>query len=146
LEVSAVVRDVVLEFYAGVTTKAIDRFDEIVSAEPATLVIGTAPGEWVTERPRLRFGFETEGITLEPGPRPTGYREGTMGWFVDEPWFGFTNALGQSATTLKWPLKSNPSVLGRASGSGGHDRSRRAAGAGALRGSEDGVGGVTTRT
>ena len=94
MEESAVVRDAVLEFYAGVTTKAVDRFDEIVSSEPATLVIGTAPGEWVTERPRLRFGFETEGITLEPGPRPTGYRDGTMGWFVDEPWLGFPGGGG----------------------------------------------------
>lgn len=24
-----------------------------------------------------------------PSKRPTGYCEGTMGWFVDEPWFGF---------------------------------------------------------
>jgi hypothetical protein len=94
MEESSVVRDAVLEFYEGVTTKAVDRFDEIVSAEPATLVIGTAPGEWVTERPRLRFGFETEGITLEPGPRPTGYLDGTMGWFVDEPWFGFPGGGG----------------------------------------------------
>ncbi len=91
---STVVRDAVLEFYEGVTTKAVDRFDEIVSAEPATLVVGTAPGEWVTERARLRFGFETEGITLAPGPGPTGYLEGTMGWFVDEPWFGFPGGGG----------------------------------------------------
>jgi hypothetical protein len=94
MEESSVVRDTVLEFYAGVTTNAVDRFDEIVSAEQATLVIGTAPGEWVTERPRLRFGFETEGITLEAGLRPMGYREGTMGWFVDEPWFGFPGGGG----------------------------------------------------
>jgi len=45
MEASTVVRDAVLEFYRGVTTKAIERFDDIVSAEPATLVIGTAPGE-----------------------------------------------------------------------------------------------------
>ena len=94
MEESSVVRDAVLEFYEGVTAKAVDRFDEIVSAESATLVIGTAPGEWVTERPRLRFGFETEGITLDQGTRPTGYREGTMGWFVDEPWFGFPGGGG----------------------------------------------------
>jgi hypothetical protein len=94
MEESAVVRDAVLEFYHGVSTKAIERFDEIVSMEPATLVIGTAPGEWVTERPRLRFGFEAEGITLEPGPHPTGYRDGTMGWFVDEPRFGFRGGGG----------------------------------------------------
>lgn len=88
------VRDAVLAFYAGVTAKAVERFDEIVSQDPSTLVIGTAPGEWVTERAGLRFGFETEGITLEPGPRPSGYAEGSMGWFVDEPWFGFPGGGG----------------------------------------------------
>lgn len=94
MEESTVVRDAVLAFYEGVSTKAIERFDDIVSSNAATLVIGTAPGEWVTERPRLRFGFETEGITLVAGPNPTGYREGSTGWFVDEPWFGFPDGGG----------------------------------------------------
>ena len=89
MEASSQVRDAVIGFYRGGSTKDIDRFDDIVSSDEATIVIGTAPGEWVTERPRLRFGFETEGLTLQEGPRPTGYREGTIGWFVDEPWFGF---------------------------------------------------------
>jgi hypothetical protein len=94
METSTVVRDAVLGFYDGVTSKAVERFDDIVSAEEATLVIGTAPGEWVTERAKLRFGFETEGVTLVAGPDPKGYREGSMGWFVDEPWFGFPNGAG----------------------------------------------------
>ena len=94
MEQSTAVRDAVLAFYNGVNTKDIDRFDEIVSLHDATLVIGTAPGEWVTDRPRLRFGFETEGLTLEPGRQPIGYQEGTMGWFVDEPWFGFPGGGG----------------------------------------------------
>jgi hypothetical protein len=76
MEESPEVRDAVLDFYKGVAAKAMERFHDIVSAEPATLVIGTAPGECVTERPRLRFGFEAEGLTLEPGPHPAGYREG----------------------------------------------------------------------
>jgi hypothetical protein len=94
VEASASVRDAVLEFYEGVSTKAIERFDDIVSSDPSTLVIGTAPGEWHTERPKLRFGFEAEGITLKPGTRPTGYQEGSVGWFVDEPWFGFPGGGG----------------------------------------------------
>jgi hypothetical protein len=62
-EESAAVREAVLDFYRGVSAKAVERFDDIVSAEPATLVIGTAPGEWVTER------------CAEPGAslRPAGY-------------------------------------------------------------------------
>ena len=94
MDESTDVRDAVLAFYRGVTAKAVEQFDDIVSADPATLVIGTAPGEWVTERPRLRFGFEAEGLTLQPGPHPTGYREGAMGWFVDEPWYGFPGGGG----------------------------------------------------
>jgi hypothetical protein len=68
--------------------KDVGSFDELVSADPATLVIGTAPGEWVTERPRLRFGFEAEGLRVEPRD-PKGYEEGGLGWFVDEPTFIF---------------------------------------------------------
>ncbi len=94
MEVSTDVRNAVLDFYRGVTAKAVERFDDLVSAEPATLVIGTAPGEWVTDRASLRFGFEAEGLTLEPGPNPTGYREGSMGWFVDEPRYGFPDGGG----------------------------------------------------
>jgi hypothetical protein len=94
MEESAAVRDAVLDFYRAISTNAADRFDDLVSADPATLVIGTAPGEWVTERARLRFGFEAEGLTIEQGPRPAGYRAGSMGWFVDEPYYGFPGGGG----------------------------------------------------
>ena len=94
MEASTVVRNAVLELYRGVTTKAIEGFDDIVSAEPATLVIGTAPGEWVTDRPRLRFGVETEGITLEPGPNPTGCLEGSMAGSWMSPGSAFPGARG----------------------------------------------------
>jgi hypothetical protein len=43
-------------------------FDDLVSASRARLVIGTAPGEWVTERDRLRCGFETEGLARTEEP------------------------------------------------------------------------------
>lgn len=65
------VQEAVLDFYRGVTAKSVERFDDIVSAEPATLVIGTAPGEWVTERARLRFGFELDGPGQAPADRTT---------------------------------------------------------------------------
>jgi hypothetical protein len=60
-----------------------------VSTDPATLVIGTSPGEWVTERERLRFGFEAEGLEIAPGPAPAGFENGPVGWFVDEPTYTF---------------------------------------------------------
>lgn len=94
MEASSAVRDAVLAFYEGITASAVERFDDIVSSDAATLVIGTAPGEWVTERERLRFGFEAEGLTIRAGPHPAGYQEGTMGWFVDEPWYGFPDGGG----------------------------------------------------
>lgn len=65
------------------SAKDVTAFDDVVGT--GTLTIGTAPGEWVTEESRLRFGFETEGFALRPGPHPVGYAEGTLGWVVDEP-------------------------------------------------------------
>jgi hypothetical protein len=52
-------------------------------------VIGTAPGEWVTERDRPRFGFEVEGLSLVAGPSPRGFELGEVGWFTDEPTYTF---------------------------------------------------------
>jgi hypothetical protein len=75
-----------LRFCEGVSNSRIDEFDDIVSGE-AKIIIGTAPGEIVTDREAMRFGFETEGITLE-SRAPRGYAEGLLGWVVDEPRFG----------------------------------------------------------
>ena len=85
---SAAVRDAMVRFYDRLSAGDVASFDDLVSAHPATLVIGTAPGEWVTERDRLRFGFEAEGLRIEPGA-PNAYEEGALGWVVDEPTFFF---------------------------------------------------------
>jgi hypothetical protein len=77
-----------LRFYDRLSAGDVAVFDEIVSSHPATLVIGTAPGEWVRERDRLRFGFETEGFRLEPGDTE-GWAERTLGWVTDTPTFVF---------------------------------------------------------
>lgn len=82
---SAPVRDALRRFYDRVSANDVASFDELVSDDPAVLVIGTAPGEWIRERDRLRFGFETVGYGLEPGPDPAGFEEGSAGWAVDEP-------------------------------------------------------------
>jgi hypothetical protein len=83
------VRGAMLEFYERLSAKDVASFDRLVSDDPATLVIGTAPGEWVTERDRLRFGFEAEGLAIEAGARPAGYEQRDIGWFVDEPTYTF---------------------------------------------------------
>jgi hypothetical protein len=75
---SAAVVDAWLRFCAGVSNKRVDEVYDIVSAE-ADLVIGTAPGENVTDRSAMRFGFE-----------PRGSRSGA-GWHMatkKDPWAG----------------------------------------------------------
>ncbi len=84
---SSAVRETWLRFCEGISNNRVEEFDDIVSQQ-AKLVIGTAPGEMVTERDRMRFGFEAEGVTLETRSA-RGYEEGSLGWAVDEPRFGF---------------------------------------------------------
>jgi len=84
---SAAVAEAWLRFCEGVSNKRVDEFDDIVSEE-ANLIIGTAPNENVSDRAGMRFGFETEGITLR-SRMARGFEEGSMGWVVDEPSFGF---------------------------------------------------------
>ncbi len=82
----AAVRDLWLRFCDGVSNGRVDEFDDIVSQD-ADAIIGTAPGEFVTERPAMRFGFETEGVTLE-SRNVRARAEGMFGWVIDEPRFG----------------------------------------------------------
>ena len=82
------VRDAMLRFCERLSAGDVASFDELVPREPAALITGTAPGEWVTERDRMRFGFEAEGLRLE-AKDPVGYEEGSLGWVVDQPAFVF---------------------------------------------------------
>jgi hypothetical protein len=88
MQQSAEVREAMLRFCDRLSAGDVASFDELVSQEPAALIIGTAPGEWVTERDRMRFGFEAEGVRLE-AKDPVGYEEGSLGWVVDQPAFVF---------------------------------------------------------
>jgi ketosteroid isomerase-like protein len=85
---SDAVREAILRFYDRLSASDVASFDELVAPD-AVLIIGTAPGEWVTERDRMRFGFETEGMRLETGGAALAYEEGSMGWVADEPTFSF---------------------------------------------------------
>jgi ketosteroid isomerase-like protein len=82
---SDAVRSTMLRFYERLTASDIEGFDALVSDDAATLVIGTAPGEWVNDRAGLRFGFETEGVGITAGPDSAGFEERSVGWFVDQP-------------------------------------------------------------
>lgn len=88
MQESSDLRDSFLLWCDRLSAKDVGSFHDLVSSHPATLVIGTAPGEWVTERPRLRYGFEAEGVRLEP-KNPRAYQEGSLGWLADEPTFYF---------------------------------------------------------
>ena len=85
MQPSEAVKTAMLRFYDRLSASDVTAFDELVSDDPATLVIGTAIGEWVTERPRQRYGFEVEGVSMAAGGSPAAWEEGTVGWFVDEP-------------------------------------------------------------
>ena len=88
MEPSAGVGDAWLDFCDRLSAGDVASFDRLVSSHPATVVIGTAPGEIVRERDRLRFGSEAEGVRLQPGS-PEAYEEGSLGWLTDEAAFGF---------------------------------------------------------
>jgi ketosteroid isomerase-like protein len=81
------VRRALLSFCEGISAGDVDSFDDLVSRD-AKLIIGTAPGEWVETRDRMRFGFEAEGLRLE-AEDPQAYEEGSLGWVVDRPTFVF---------------------------------------------------------
>lgn len=89
---SSDVTDAWLRFCLGVTQGRADQFDDIVS-KGATSIIGTAPGETVTDGAGMRFGFETEGITLM-SRRAVGFEEGTLGWVTDQPRLGLSDGSG----------------------------------------------------
>jgi hypothetical protein len=84
---SVAIRDAYRRFADRLSAGDVDSFDDVVSRQ-ANLIIGTAPGEWVEDRARMRFGFEAEGVRLEPRDA-RGYEEGTLGWVVDQPGFFF---------------------------------------------------------
>jgi hypothetical protein len=80
------VSDAWVRFCTLLSAGEVARFDDVVSQE-AKVIIGSAPGEIIDDRDRMRFGFEAEGVTMTPAS-PQGYEEGTMGWIVDQPAFG----------------------------------------------------------
>lgn len=86
MEPSDQVRDAYVRFAERLSAGDVAAFDDLVSTNPATSIQGTAPGEFVTSREQLRFGFETEGLRLVPKD-PRAWVEGTVGWCFDQPDF-----------------------------------------------------------
>jgi hypothetical protein len=70
-------------------------FDHVVSRD-VTVHIGTAPGEWLEDIDRLRRGFSGYPTSLEAGPNPQAWAEGTIGWAADEPTLRFDDVVIKS--------------------------------------------------
>ena len=93
-----------VHFCESLSKGKVANFDELVSQGPATLIIGSAPGEWLTERDGLRFPFEVEGVRLEVKD-PVAYEEGTLGWAVNQTSFFFPDGwVMQSRLTARTGL------------------------------------------
>lgn len=71
-------------FFDRLSVGDVGGFYDTVELADSTLVLGTAPGEVVTEEARLRFGFELEGLTMTPVSEYGCWEEGTLGWWVGE--------------------------------------------------------------
>lgn len=87
------VREAMFRFADRLSAGDVEAFDDVVSSDAATVVIGTAPGEIVRDRAALRYGFEAEGLRLVPSD-PEAYEDGDLGWLIDEPSFAFPDGSG----------------------------------------------------
>lgn len=85
MQESSGIRQAMHRFFDRLSAGDVAAFYELVELGEATMVLGTAPGEIVTEEVRLRFGFEAEGLELAPGLEHGSWEEGTIGWYVGEP-------------------------------------------------------------
>jgi hypothetical protein len=85
MERSTDVADAVLGFYEAFAVGTGEAFDRVVSGERDVTVIGTEPGWRRDDRASWRAAFVgLGGVTVEPG-EVLGYRDGTVGWAVDDP-------------------------------------------------------------
>jgi hypothetical protein len=112
MQESAGVKDGWLRFCVGVSEGRVEEFDDIVSQE-AKLVIGTAPGEFVNDRAGMRFGFETEGVTLE-SRNVRAYEEGTLGFSIDETTLRIPRRVGIRLPRDRCLAKRGPTMAARA--------------------------------
>ncbi len=53
MQESAAITGALRNFYERLTAGDVAAFDDVVSASPATSIVGTGLGEWVTERERF---------------------------------------------------------------------------------------------
>lgn len=88
MEKSPEIRETLSTFYDRRSSGDPEYFDRLISAENK-LHIGTGPGEWLEDIDRLRRGWSGFPLTLQAGPAPQAWAEGSMGWAADEPTMTF---------------------------------------------------------
>jgi ketosteroid isomerase-like protein len=81
------VKEAMLRFYDRFTANDAGSFDRLVSQEQDSMVIGTAPEEWMDDREKFRAAFGMEGVRLEAGNDLRAWEEGSVGWLADRPTF-----------------------------------------------------------
>jgi hypothetical protein len=104
VDASPQVRDALLRLYDALRAGDADVFDDIVSPEAATVFIGSAPGEWVTDRERLRAGFRPPGVRIDDED-PLAWAEGSIGWAADSPTMFFGPDPVRTRLTSVWRLE-----------------------------------------
>jgi hypothetical protein len=92
---SAEAREAMLQFYDRLSASDVASFDQLVSWDPATLAIGTAPGEWVIERAACDSASGPRGSGSRQESRPATRR--LAGWVVDLPTFFFPDGSAMKA-------------------------------------------------
>lgn len=79
-----------LEFYRRMLAGEADEANDLISLDPALVFIGSA-GEWIDDQDALRAGRQEPGEGVIPGPNPSAWARGDVGWFVDQPTWQFAD-------------------------------------------------------
>ena len=84
------ITDVMLEFYRRQLAGEADAANDLISRDPATLLIGSA-GEWVDDQEVIRGTYQAQTEGLSAGDNPIAWSNGDMGWFADQPEWVFAD-------------------------------------------------------
>ena len=90
MQESGEVRDAMLRYYEAAGEADFAAADSLVTRGDVAIVVGTGPGEGHDDRDAWVAGFRSQvealpGLRIEQGASPSGYAEGSVGWFLDEP-------------------------------------------------------------